>query len=365
MPNQQEATPRALDSFGSLPLEINVYIMESLTLHDLLSLTRASPAAWRYFQKDHAFIIRSHIARFYDHYADPAAFPLLRLLAHLRLLRSQVKGKPRDVVEQQLRPVFDSILSLRSTEIPSRWDSNLPLLIMASDMIPELRKVFFSWRGHLRIYTEKELDEAPYWGKWRFAESFLRFECFCCIFYHPDGFLCQGMWNLRTIFLRPFIAGEALVPIDLESWLVRTVHNQAPVRFTMSYNPNRPTEFNFWAPYEFKYCFEDLVTSVDKSLRAKQKRTTRRRKWQPLTTEQSEICEFLNRKQSEHKHFCFHLALQGNMLLSHLSSLNTEGLDNYIVDAYTSVVTSQPDRKIAYHPDLDEMIYITRKWRFQ
>ncbi|PNP74413.1 hypothetical protein FNYG_12462 [Fusarium nygamai] len=111
MPTQQDTTPRVLDRFGSLPLEINVFIMESLTLHDLLSLTRASPGAWRHFHIDYAFIIRSHIAWFYDHYADPAAIPLLALLARLRLLRSKVKGKPRDVVEQQLRPVFDSILS--------------------------------------------------------------------------------------------------------------------------------------------------------------------------------------------------------------------------------------------------------------
>lgn len=77
------------------------------------SLTRASPAAWRYFQKDYAFIVRSHIARLYVHYANPAAIPLLRLLARLRLLRSQVKRKSKDAVENHLKPVFDSILSLR------------------------------------------------------------------------------------------------------------------------------------------------------------------------------------------------------------------------------------------------------------
>ncbi|KAG5748486.1 hypothetical protein H9Q72_005887 [Fusarium xylarioides] len=364
MPPQQETTPPVRDRFDSLPLEINVFIMESLTLHDLLSLTHASPGAWRHFQQDYAFIIRSHITWFYDHYADPAAIPLLELLARLRLIRSQVKGKSRDVVEQQLRPVNDSILSLRFTEIPSRWESNLPVLVMAADMVSELRNAFRRWRGHWQNDFIKDLDKAPYWGTWRFTESFLRFECFCCIFYHPDGFLSQDMWNLRTIFLGPFLAGEAQIPSDLAPSYRRTLHGRGPYRW-MTWDPYGVTEFNFEAPYEFTHWFDRLIKSVDISLRRKQARNTRRGKRPPLTTEQSEICDFLNRKQSEHRHFCYHLALQGNMVLVHLSSLNTEGLESYIVDAFTSVVASQPDRKMAYHPDLDEIVLIARKWRFQ
>ncbi|CVK96104.1 uncharacterized protein FMAN_13993 [Fusarium mangiferae] len=363
MPHQQETTPPVLGSFGCLPLEINIYIMESLTVHDLLSLTRASPAARRYFKKDYAFIIRSHIARFYDHYADPAAIPLLRLLARLRLLRSQVKGQSRDVVESHLKPVFDSIPSLHFMEIPLGWESNLP--VMATNMIPELREVFFRWRGHRQNSSPKELDKVPYWGKWRFTESFLRFECFCCIFYHPDRFLSQDMWNLRTIFLGPLMAGEeALVPIDLAPSYRRTVHGRGPYKW-MTWDPYEVTRFDFKAPYKFTHWFDELITSVDISLREKQTRTTSRRKKSPLTTEQSEICDFLKRKRSEDKHFCFHLALQGNMLLTRLLCLKTEALEDYIVEAYASVVASQPDRKMAHHPDLDEMLHIARKWKFQ
>ncbi|KAF5678522.1 uracil catabolism 4 [Fusarium denticulatum] len=334
--------------------------MESLTLRDLLSLTRASHGAWRYFKKDYAFVIRSHIARFYNYYADPTAIPLLELLSRLRLLRPQVKGKSTDVVENHLRPVFDTILSLRFTEIPSRWKSNLPVLVAAMDMIPELRESFLRLRGN---NLPNELGKVPYWAKWRFTESFLRFECFCCIFYHPGGFLSQDMWNLRTIFLRPFMAGEALVPSDLSPSDRRTLWGYG--RFRWMTWPYGVTEFNFKAPYEFTRWFDELIMSVVISLQRKQARATRRRKKPPPTTEHSEIRDFLKRKGSEHRHFCYHLALQGNMLLAHLSSLNTEGLESYIVDAYTSVVASQPDRKMAYHPDLDEMILIERKWRFQ
>lgn len=104
---------------------------------------------------------------------------------------------------------------------------------------------------------------------------------------------------------------------------------------------------------------------MDASLRGKQTITTRRRKWPPLTTEESEICDFLSRKRIEHRHFCFHLALQGNTLLTHLLSLNTEGLGDYIVDAYSSVVASKSDREMVHHPDLDEMLLIQQGWRFQ
>ncbi|KAF5637397.1 uracil catabolism 4 [Fusarium sp. NRRL 25303] len=279
MPPQLEITPSVHDGFGSLPLEINVYIMESLALNDLLSLTRASPGAWRYFQRDYAFIIRSHMARFYNHYADPAAIPLLGLLARLRLLRSQVKGKSRDVVEKQLKPLSDSILSLSFTEIPSRWESNLPILIAASDMIPELREVFYKWRNHQHNDPPELLDEIPQWGKWRFAESFLRFECFCCIFYHPDGFLFQDMWNLRTIFLGPFTAGDALISSHPGPWRGRTVHDHwLPWWWATIRNPYNATEFDFRALYEIKRWFERLINSVDASLRGKQTITTRRRK---------------------------------------------------------------------------------------
>lgn len=207
---------------------------------------------------------------------------------------------------------------------------------MATDMIAELREVFFRWRGHRRNGSSKKLDKVPYWGKWRFTEFLLRFEYFCCIFYHPDGFLSQDMWNLRNMFLRPLMAGEeALISIDLAPSYRRTVHGRRPYKW-MTWDPYEVTRFNSKAPYEFTHWFTELITSVNMSLRAKQTRTTSCRKKSPLNTEQSEICDFLKRKRSEDRHFCFRLALQGKMLLTHLLSIKTEALEDYIVDAYAN-----------------------------
>ncbi|KAF4337196.1 uracil catabolism 4 [Fusarium beomiforme] len=113
------------DLFESITAETNAEIVKSLTLEDLLSLTRASPAAWRHFRRDHAFILKQQL-----------------LLIRLRLLRTQLRGKPGAEVEKRLRPFVDSVLFLDFIDIPFDWDSTLPIVVAATNLRPELRGVF-------------------------------------------------------------------------------------------------------------------------------------------------------------------------------------------------------------------------------
>ncbi|KAG4258905.1 hypothetical protein FPRO03_13371 [Fusarium proliferatum] len=343
-PQLPHPIPGGIDHFGDLPLELNVQIMELLPLDDLCSLTRASPAAWRSFRLDHSFILKPHVKQFYDHYGDPAAAPLLKLLIRLRSLRNQLKGKSMRDVEKRLKPTLDSILSLDFMEVPSGWDSNLQALSAANALIPELRDIFELWNNRtLSIAPYKELDKAPRWECWRFVESFLRFECCCCILYHPQGFLFQDMLQLKNVFLKPLVAAtETLLPSDLRPWgLLEEIMESTMTQISWTdKRPYIPTEFNFKAPKYFRKWFEPIVKTVDKSLRKEWGRTIKGRKKQSLTVEESEIKQFLQRKGSEDKHLCYHLTLQGNTLLNHLIALTPQALNAYILDTYLSVIDS-------------------------
>ncbi|KAF5560921.1 uracil catabolism 4 [Fusarium phyllophilum] len=363
-PPLPNSIPDGIDHFGSLPLELNVQIMELLTLTELCSLTRASPAAWRSFRRDHPFLLKSYVIRFYDHYGDPAAISLLRLLCRLRLFRGKMKGKSRAEVERQLQPVFDSILFLKFMDKPSEWQANLPVLIAVEDLIAELRSVYDIWKDSMCLVPNTELIHATRWEAWRFAESFLRYECLCSLLYHADGFTYKYMVQFRDIFLQPLVIGEeTIVPSDLRPWGVQErIVNATGVRWK-DRRPYPPIEFTFDAPKHFRKWFESIIMGVDRSLRTRWGRATKDRKKLGLSMEESEIVQFLQRKRSEDKHLCYHLALQGNTLLNHLLALTPQALNDYIVKTYTSTMDCRADNEPKYHPDLEDMEFIEDNWR--
>ncbi|KAF5253149.1 hypothetical protein FANTH_1980 [Fusarium anthophilum] len=336
MPHLPSFNPDGIDQFGTLPLELNVNIMTLLTLDDLLSLTRASPAA-------------------------------LRLLTHLRYLRSRLKGKSRLEVEKQLKPVSDSILLLAFMDIPSGWDSNLQAFIAAQKLIPELWAVFDIWKNRIPSESpDQELDKIPRWECWRFVESFLRFECGCCLLYHPEGFMFQDMLQLQHVFLKPLAsATETTVPSDLRPWgLVEEMIKELMIGVYWTDKRSRvPIEFNFRAPNYFRSWFEAIIKGVDRSLHRQRGRAKKGRTELTPSVEESEILRFLQRKRSEHRYLCYHLTLQGNTLLDHLLALTPQDLNDYILDTYLSVAACPVEHEPKYHPDLEEMKFIEENWQ--
>ncbi|KAF5712396.1 uracil catabolism 4 [Fusarium mundagurra] len=344
-PQLLQSISDGIDHFGSLPLELNVQIMELLTLTELCSLTRASPAAWRSFRQDHHFLLKSHVTRSYDHYGDPAAIQLLKLLSRLRLLRGKLDGKSGTEVEKQLQPVFESVLFLKFMGIPSEWQSNIPVLIAMDNLIPELRSVYDIWKA----------------CAWFQIQS---------LFMPPDGKPgdlpnpFSDMDQFRDIFLQPLVVGEeTIVPSDLRPWgMQERIVNATGVRWK-DRRPYPPIEFTFDAPKHFRKWFESIIMGVDRSLRTTWGRATKDRKKLGLSMEESEIVQFLQRKRSEDKHLCYHLALQGNTLLNHLLALTPRALNDYIVQTYTSTMNCRVDNEPKYHPDLEDMEFIEENWR--
>ncbi|WKT50660.1 hypothetical protein QSH57_015630 [Fusarium oxysporum f. sp. vasinfectum] len=336
-----------------------------LTLDELLSLTRASPTAWQHFRADHAFILKSHLLPIYNHYGHPAAIRLLMLLTRLRALRAQLRGKPRAEVEKKLDPIHTSLLSQHFVELPFEWESNLPILVMASDFIPEMQDVFRAWKGIFYHY-ERDLGKLPRRQTWIFVESFLRYECFCNLSYHPEGFLFRNMFNSKHFILKPFLGNDNAFPRDLRA------STEAEARIIDVYTGDLFTDWrvsptlncSFNTPHYFVQWFASVLKSVDESLLSKVPKTTKYRKRRSVTAKRSQILRFVQRKDIENEYFSYHLALQGNVLLTHILSLNHRARNNYVVRAYSSFLASQPPSEPICPPDLEEMRCIMRNWRW-
>ncbi|KAF5648043.1 uracil catabolism 4 [Fusarium sp. NRRL 52700] len=127
--------------------------------------------------------------------------------------------------------------------------------------------------------------------------------------------------------------------------------------------PYPQIEFTFDAPKSFRKWFEPILKAVDTSLRKKWRRAPKSRRRPALSVEQSEISKFLQRKGNEDRHLCYHLALQGNALLSYLLAVTPQALNAYIVNTYSSIIVTKVGREPNHHPDLEEMELIEDNWR--
>ncbi|KAF5967139.1 urg3 [Fusarium coicis] len=132
-----------------------------------------------------------------------AAIPLLILVIRLRKLRSKLRGKPRAEIETEIDPILTSALSEDCMEMPPQWESHLPILAAATDLIPELCDIF-EIRLESRWEERIPLRKFSSYHTWLFVESFLRYECFCNISYGSQGFLFQNIFDFKHIFIKPF-----------------------------------------------------------------------------------------------------------------------------------------------------------------
>jgi hypothetical protein len=239
-------------------------------------------------------------------------------------------------------------------------------LVMATDFIPEMRDVFRGWKG-IFYHHERDLGKLPRRQTWIFVESFLRYECFCNLSYHPEGFLFRNIFNSKHSILKPFLGNDNAFPRDLRASI------EAEARVIDVYTGHLFTDwrvspmliYNFNIPHYFVQWFTSVLKSVDESLLSKVPKTTKYRKRRSVTTKRSQILRFVHRKDIENEYFSYHLALQGNVLLTHLLSLNHRARNNYVVRAYSSFLASQPDSEPIYPPDLEEMRCIMRNWHWE
>ncbi|KAF5712395.1 uracil catabolism 4 [Fusarium mundagurra] len=360
MSQQQESTPEALDGFSRLPMEMNIQIMMFLDPQGLLSLTGASPTVRRQFLVEyHESILKPHLKRIRKYYGHPASIPLIILLTHLRTLRARLKGKPRTELENELDPILTSVLSHDIIKMPPQWESDLLILGAATSLIPEIRHVFSTWRTRWNG-SGRELREAPPRETWIFVECFLRFECFCNIAYEPQGFLFQNMFNYKNIFLQSFRMNIDFSPSDLRPW--RWFRNLVKCREKRA---REDIEHTFNAPRYYEEQYGKPVRSVRQFLRSELSTTTDPENEIPKTITEPQMMDFLGRTDSENEFFCYHLSLQGNTLLTYLSSLQQEALSSFIVREFSTFLASHPFCDSIYPDDLEEMRFIQENWCFE
>ncbi|KAF5602471.1 uracil catabolism 4 [Fusarium pseudocircinatum] len=356
MSKQRDPTPQGLDPFGRLPIELNVKIMLLLGIDELFSLTRASPTVWQHFRADHAIILRSHLRQIYNHYGHPAAIPLLILFIRLRKLREKLRGKPRAEIENKLDPILASVLFKDCMEMPAQWESHLPILVAARDLIPELCNTFeirskYSWQRGLSL-----MELLPY-HTWVFVESFLRYECFCNISYASEGFLFQNMFDFKHIFLKPFLVRTNFSPSELRAWgqderMVKPYDMTFNEWCQWSWSPTN--HFRFDAPDFYIQQSRWILQRLRESLLSKSPRSTKSGK---------RLLNILMIQGTGYQHFCYHLSLQGNALLTHLESLKRPGeLESYIIAEHTSFLSSQPRRDSIYPSDLEDIEFMNTGW---
>lgn len=356
MSQQRESSPRALDGFSRLTMEMNIQIMMLLDPQQLLSLTAASPAVRRHFLGDHReSIMKPHLQLIYKYYSHPASIPLIVLLSRLRALRARLRGRPKSEIEHELKPILTSVLSHDIMIMPSQWQSNLHIVTAAIGLIQEISHLFNRWRRKYGMGPANELSKAAPRHTWIFVESFLRFECFSNICYEPEGFLFQNMCNFKHIFLQKFQVNIALSSSDLRPWGWDQDCEKGTWEDRM---------YAFDAPGHYKKKYQDLVRSVRQLLPPGSPTITAPGKDTPETTTESEIADFLGRTHREKELFGYHLSLKGNHLLTHLWSLKPHARSISIIKEFSNFLASHPFCDSIYPGNLEEMKFIHKTWRF-
>jgi hypothetical protein len=191
------------------------------------------------------------------------------------------------------------------------------------------------------------LREIPALEKWKFIESFLRYDCYCNFTYLPDLFLFKGQRSVRVrqSIRRPFY-GKDHSRLEITPGICHKV-------------------FGF-RPFElFVHLFEKVVENVRSYLRQSQGSSNPRIADNPsqLDNKQREdIREFLKINRAGRNYFCDRLAIQGNRLKVLLESLDEDGRADYLVKEFSQIISIMLTDKATYRSDHKNFAGIRMRW---
>jgi hypothetical protein len=143
MPSLQNPQIKAAQasSRSYLP-ELNIKILDQLSLEDMRHLIMASPAVLQSFRRHRSYVVRHHLQGLLQFYLNESMLPLVAFTMCLRLLRSQCQQQTASEVEEILKPWLNAVLLLECTRSPAAGDLNLPMLNIALNLVPELFNSF-------------------------------------------------------------------------------------------------------------------------------------------------------------------------------------------------------------------------------
>ncbi|KAF5716289.1 hypothetical protein FMUND_6438 [Fusarium mundagurra] len=191
------------DPFSAFSPEINIQVLQYLSLHDMQSALACSPMLSRTLTSNRQYLLESHLRELQHNYGDISLFHLAAAAMHLRELHSKHDGDTIPVLEKHVKPVMDYILRLNAKTIEERGDINLYMAIAAHDLLPEIIDAFttdveveFQHRSPGSLWP----DEAPLGLRAAFSDGFLRFDCYRSIFHHKDQGLFQERVGITDVF---------------------------------------------------------------------------------------------------------------------------------------------------------------------
>ncbi|KAF5566044.1 hypothetical protein FPHYL_3957 [Fusarium phyllophilum] len=311
------------DFFSDLPAELRMEILNQTPLQDIRHLITASPALLRIFQRHRASLLRHHLQDLLHFYGHEIILPFVAFTMDLRALRAQTQHLTASELEEKLKPVLNSIQSQECTKQPSTGYLNLPTLEKAQNLVPELCRAFYTHRerrffSSLKCSSNFSLERASWQAKFRFIERFLRFDCYCNIFYCRTHYLFSNLTDLKARFSNPFL-----------------------------HHPPSPGRISYYTSTIIQTILlghRDLILQLHRSLRARQPKPLERPEgWkQDLLTLRKD--QFLDRCESQEVWYALHLTMGGYPQLAMLKSLTEEEFEHYTLEEFYQVVTADPER---------------------
>ncbi|KAF5594353.1 uncharacterized protein FSUBG_9455 [Fusarium subglutinans] len=304
------------DFFSELPPELRMEILNQTPIQDIRLLISASPALLRIFQRHRASLLRHHLQYLLRFYGDKSILPFVVFTMDLRALRAQSQHLTASELEEKLKPALNSIQSRKCTRQPSAGYLDFQILEKAQNLVPELCRAFDThqegpYNSTPRPSSHFLLEEASWQVKFTFIEKFLRFDCYCNMFYYRT----QSLFSISN-----------RVETKLESPLLHHATNSVE-RF-----PRTIISTLFKG-------YQDLISRLDYSLRSRQPNPgdTPESPNQNISTLQRN--EFLDRDMPQEQSYLSHLIMGGYPLFEKLQSLTAEEFEHYTLKEFYQVVT--------------------------
>ncbi|KAF5588158.1 hypothetical protein FPANT_6690 [Fusarium pseudoanthophilum] len=198
------------DFFSALPPEMRLEILKQTTLQDIRHLISASPALLRTFRRHRASLLRHHMQELLQVYGDERILPFVAFTMDLRALRAKSQHLTPSELEEKLKPALNSIESQECIRQPTTGYLDLPTLEKAQNLVPELCLAYRHHQEKHHTLTQRPrshflLEKAPCYHKLRFIEGFLRFDCYCNMFWYRNKSLFSTLNDVKTKFSSPFL----------------------------------------------------------------------------------------------------------------------------------------------------------------
>ncbi|CZR46104.1 uncharacterized protein FPRO_11551 [Fusarium proliferatum ET1] len=314
------------DSFSAIQPEINIQILQYLSLQDIKSATVSSPMLLRTLQSNRQYILRPYLHDLHLSYTDISSFHLAASAMHLRELQSKHDGDTVPVLEKVVGPVLEYILRLNAKSTEEMGVITLNMVMAAHELLPEITDTFIE-PGLLEEEEEEEKaefryrspgslwpDKAPLGIRKAFSDGFLRFDCYRNIFHHKGQDLFKERAGIKDAFLNTF------------------------PEF-----PKFDDKILRWYPYmilgRLSRRYGKVISRVKSTTRGSRGIAWPKGAWKEVLAAMTKI-DFRNRSAMQGAYFKHRLVLQGYPKLAFLEQLSDETLLSTVEEEFEELVVS-------------------------